>query len=224
MEITILIPCLNEEKTIGICIQKAKKFIETNNLKGEILVVDNGSNDDSIKVANRYNVNVIRVEEKGYGKALIEGTKRANGKYTIMGDADDSYNFLELESFLEKLREGYDVVIGNRYGGKIERGSMKILHRYIGTPILSLLVQKRYKVCIHDINCGLRGYDTKKVMNLNCQSDGMEYATEMIIRAHKNNLKIIEIPINFYKDKRDRKSHLRTIHDGIRHIKLICKS
>lgn len=224
MEITILIPCLNEEKTIGICIKKAKEFIATHKIEGEILIVDNGSSDNSIKIIKDNNVRVIIVKQQGYGRALIEGTKRANGKYTIMGDADDSYNFLELEEFVDKLRQGYDVVIGNRYKGKIEKGSMKVSHRLIGTPILSLLVREKYKVCIHDINCGLRGYVTEKIKNLSCQSNGMEYATEMIIKSQKNNLKIVEIPINFYKDKRNRKSHLRTIRDGIRHVKLICKS
>ena len=119
------------------------------------------------------------------------------------------------------LEKGYDLVIGNRYKGKIEKGSIKFLHRYIGTPILSMLVRKKYKVNIHDINCGLRGYDREKILNTNCKSKGMEYATEMIINAKKNDIKIIEIPINFYKDKRGKKSHLRTIKDGMRHLKLI---
>ena len=221
MELTILIPCLNEEKTIGICIKKAKKFIEANKIDGEILIADNGSTDKSIEIAKRHGANIIQVKEKGYGSALIQGTKKAKGKYIIMGDADDSYNFLELEQFIEKLEKGYDLVIGNRYKGKMEKGAMKITHKWIGTPIISLLIRKKYKIKIHDINCGLRGYNKEKIIQTNCQAKGMEYATEMMIKAQKNNLKITEIPINFYKDKRNKKSHLKTIPDGIRHIKLI---
>ena len=221
MYLTILIPVLNEEKTIGICIKKAQEFIKKNKIEAEILIADNGSTDKSVEIAKKMNVNIIEVPEKGYGNALIAGTKAAKGKYVIMGDADDSYNFLELEEFLKMLEKGYDLVIGNRYKGKIEKGSIKFLKRYIGTPILSMLVRKKYKVNIHDINCGLRGYDREKILNTNCKSKGMEYATEMIINAKKNDVKIIEIPINFYKDKRGKKSHLRTIKDGMRHLKLI---
>lgn len=222
MTLTILIPCLNEEETIGICIQKARKFIEENQIDGEILIADNGSSDNSIKIAKKYKAKIVEVKKKGYGNALIEGTKSANGKYIIMGDADDSYDFLELKAFIHKLEEGYDLVIGNRYQGKIEKGAMKITHKWIGTPILSLLVRKKYKVVnIYDVNCGLRGYVKEKFMRINCQAEGMEYATEMIIKAQQNKLKITEIPINFYKDKRNKKSHLRTIRDGIRHMLLI---
>lgn len=221
MYLTILIPCLNEEETIGICIKKAKEEIQKNNLEAEILMVDNGSSDHSIKIAKQEGIQVIEVEEKGYGKALIEGTKEAKGKYVIMGDADDSYNFLEIKDFIQKLEEGYDFVIGNRYQGKIEKGAMKPLHRFIGTPILSYLVRKKYHIHIHDVNCGMRGYNREKVIQMNCKATGMEYATEMIIKAKQHKLKIAEIPINFYKDKRSKKSHLRTLQDGIRHLKII---
>lgn len=223
MELTILIPCLNEEETIEICIKKAKSFIESNNIKAEILIVDNGSKDNSVNIAKQNNVRVVNVKKIGYGSALIEGTKMAKGKYIIMGDADDSYNFLELDNFMKKLREGYDIVIGNRYKGKMEKGAMNVLHKFIGTPALTLLVRIIYKVDIHDINCGLRGYVKNKIVNLDCKCDGMEYASEMIIKAKKKQLKITEVPINFYKDKRNRKSHLKTFSDGMRHIKIICK-
>ena len=221
MYLTILIPCLNEEKTIGICIKKAKEFIKTKGIEGEILVADNGSIDKSIQIAKELGANIIKVEEKGYGNALIKGGKSAKGKFVIFGDADDSYNFLEIEEFIEKLEQGYDLVIGNRYKGKIQKGAMKKLHRYIGTPLLSFLVRKKYKINIHDINCGLRGYNKEKILKINSQAKGMEYATEMIIKAKENNLKITEIPINFYKDKRNRKSHLRPIRDGIKHLQII---
>ncbi len=221
IDYTILIPALNEENTIEICINKAKKFIKENNISAEILIADNMSTDNTAQIAIEQGAEVIKVRQKGYGSALIEGTKQAKGKYIVMGDADDSYNFLEIESFLKELEKGYDIVIGNRLRGKIEKGAMPFLHRYIGTPALSFIIRKKYKIKIGDINCGLRAYNREKVLNLKCECTGMEYASEMIIKAAKNNLKIKEIPINFYKDKRNRKPHLNTIKDGIRHLKII---
>ena len=220
-ELTILIPALNEEKTIGICIEKANKFLKEYNVNGEVLVADNGSTDETIKIAENLGARVVNVKEKGYGNALINGGKEAKGKYTIMGDADDSYNFLEIMPILEKLREDYDFVIGNRYKGKMEKDAMPFSHKYIGTPIISWIGRMKYKVEIGDFNCGLRGYDTKKINELNCKCEGMEYATEMIIRVKKANLKMIEIPINFYKDGRDKRPHLKTIEDGFRHFKVL---
>ncbi len=224
MELTILIPALNEEETIGICIEKAKKFITDNKIDAEILIANNNSVDKTEEIAKSLGARVINVETKGYGAALIEGTKKAKGKYIIMGDADDSYNFLEIDNFYKELKNKYDFVIGNRLKGKIEKDAMPFLHRYIGTPILSFLISKKYRIKTGDINCGLRGYNKEKIENLNCECTGMEYASEMIIKAAKNNLKIKEIPINFYKDKRNKKPHLNTIRDGFRHLKLIIKN
>ncbi len=221
MELTILIPALNEETTIGECIKKAKQFLESENIQGEILVANNKSTDKTEIIAKNMGARVINVQKKGYGIALIEGNKVAKGKYTIMGDADDSYNFLELNGFLKELRNGTDLVIGNRFKGNMEKGSMKFLHRYIGTPMISYLARKKYKIPVGDFNCGLRGYVTEKIKNLNCEASGMEYATEMLIKASQADLIIGEIPINFYKDKRNKKSHLRTVRDGIRHLKVI---
>ncbi len=220
-ELTILIPALNEEKTIGICIEKAKRFLSENSIEGEVLVADNGSTDKTVEVAKNFNAKVVHVQEKGYGNALINGSKEAKGKYIIMGDADDSYNFLEIMPILEKLREGTDFVIGNRFKGKMEKGAMKFSHKYFGTPIISLFGRIKYNVKIGDFNCGLRGYNTKKIKELACKCKGMEYATEMIIKAKKANLKMIEIPINFYKDRRDKSPHLKTIQDGFRHLKVL---
>ena len=140
-----------------------------------------------------------------------------------MGDADDSYDFLNLNAFMEKLYEGYDLVIGNRYLGKMEKGAMKLSHKYLGTPIISLFGQKKYGIKVGDFNCGLRGYNNEKIINLNCTSTGMEYATEMLIKAVEKNLKIEEVPIDFYKDGREGKSHLNTIRDGIRHLRVLLK-
>lgn len=221
IELTILMPCLNEETTLPTCIKKAQEFMKKENLNAEILIADNGSTDKSVKLAKKYGVKVVHVKEKGYGNALRYGTLEAKGKYVIMADSDDSYNFLEIKPFLDKLREGYEFVIGNRLKGKIEKHAMPFTHRYIGTPVLSLLIRRKYKVKIYDVNCGLRGYCNKKIIELNCTSSGMEYASEMIIKAQKQHLKIIEIPINFYKDGRKRKPHLNAIKDGIRHLKVI---
>lgn len=221
IELTILIPCLNEEKTIGTCIKKAKQFLKENNIKGEILVADNGSTDNSSNIAMQLGARVEKIEKRGYGAALIGGTKKAKGKYIIMADADDSYNLLEVLPLYEKLQAGYDLVIGNRYGGKMEKGSMKLLHKYIGTPIISMLARKKYKIAIRDFNSGLRGYVKERIEKLDCKCEGMEYASEMIIKAKERGLKMTEVPINFYRDGRDGKSHLRTVEDGIRHFKVI---
>lgn len=222
IEVTILIPALNEEKTIGIVIKKAKEWLETNQIKGEILVSDNNSVDNTKKIALANHVRVICVKERGYGNVLRKGIEEARGKYVIMGDADDSYNFLEIDDFYKELKKQNDLVIGNRYY-HMEKGAMKWTHKYIGTPLLTYILNRKYKLKLHDINCGLRAFDKEKILNLNLKSEGMEFATEMLIEAKKSNLKIKEIPINFYKDKRDRKTHLRTIRDGFRHLKIIKK-
>ena len=221
MELTILIPALNEEKTIGIVVEKALKWIKEKNILGEVLVVNNGSTDKTKEIALKLGARVVDFAPCGYGLALKKGIEEARGKYVIMGDADDSYNFLELDAFLEKLKSGYDIVIGNRYLGKMEKGAMKWTHKYIGTPLFSFIIRKKYRVKIGDINCGLRGGLREKLLSLNCKSTGMEYASEMIIKAGEEKLNICEIPINFYKDKREEKSKLRTIRDGLRHLCII---
>lgn len=224
LDLTILIPALNEENTIAICIEKGKKFLKENNINGEILVINNGSTDNTEKISKLLGARTENIKERGYGIAIREGIKLAKGRYTIMIDADDSYNLLEILPMYKKLLEGNQLVVGNRFKGNIEKGAMKFLHRYIGTPIIGWLARKKYDVKIGDFNCGLRGFDTKKIIETSCTSNGMEFATELIIKARKNNLKIAEVPINFYKDKRNRKSHLRTVRDGIRHLKIIIKN
>ncbi len=162
MELTILMPCLNEEKTIEICIQKAKKFLETNHVNGEVLVVDNGSSDHSVQYAKACGARVVKAEHRGYGSALLEGNKQAKGRYIIMGDSDDSYNFEEILMFLDELRKGKEFVIGNRFKGGIEKGAMSWLHKYIGNPFLSYMGRKIYKCSIGDFHCGLRAYEKKQ--------------------------------------------------------------
>ena len=222
-ELTILILALNEEKTIEIVIKKAQKWLNDRNIDGEILIANNGSTDNTKEIALKNGARVIDIEQKGYGSALISGIENSKGKYIIFGDADDSYNFLEIDGMYDKLKDGNDIVIGNRYAGKMEKGSMKFSHKFIGTPILSFLIRKKFKLNLNDINCGLRGIKKDAIIKLNCKSSGMEFASEMLIKAAKAKLKIEEIPINFYKDKRNSKPHLKTLQDGVRHLKIILK-
>ncbi len=220
-ELTILMPCLNEARTLGICINKAARFLEENHVDGEILIADNGSTDGSQAIAETAGARVIDVKVRGYGSALIAGCEAARGKYVIMGDSDDSYNFLKLMPFLEKLRNGYDLVMGNRFAGGIEKGAMPWLHRYIGNPFLSFVGRLFFNSDIHDFHCGLRGYRTESIRALGLHTTGMEYASEMVVMASLYNLEITEVPTTLSKDGRDRKPHLRSFRDGWRHLKFL---
>lgn len=218
MELTILMPCLNEALTLATCINKAKTFLETNNIDGEILIADNGSTDGSQDIAKELGARVVNIQEKGYGAALIGGCNNALGKYVIMGDSDDSYDFSNLMPFVEKLREGYDLVMGNRFKGGIEKGAMPPLHRYLGNPVLSFIGRILYHSNIKDFHCGLRGYNKDSIQKLNLHTTGMEYASEMVVQATLHKLKICEVPTTLKKDGRDRPPHLRSWSDGWRHL------
>lgn len=218
MELTILMPCLNESRTLKICIDKAKKFLSDNNVDGEVLIADNGSTDSSQEIARNAGARVVDISEKGYGAALIGGCNAALGKYVIMGDSDDSYDFLNLMPFLEKLREGYELVMGNRFKGGIEKGAMPPLHKYLGNPVLSFIGRVLYRSNIKDFHCGLRGYNRESIMKLNLHTTGMEYASEMVVQATLHKLKICEVPTTLKKDGRDRPPHLRSWSDGWRHL------
>lgn len=220
-EFTFILPCLNEEKTIKYCIDEIQQYINKNNLKAEILVSDNNSSDNSVKIAKENGARVVICKERGYGKALINGTNNAYGKYCIMGDSDGSYNFSNLDEFINGVRNGYDLVVGNRFKGGIEKGAMTLLHK-IGVKFLSDFANLFFHTPINDYHCGLRAYKTESIKNLNLQQKGMEYASEMIIISKINNLKLLEVSTNLRKDLRNRKSHLRTIRDGLRHLALIC--
>lgn len=220
-EVTILMPCLNESETLAVCIRKAKSFLECHQIDGEILIADNGSDDGSQDIAADEGARVLHVEEKGYGSALISGCNAAEGKYVIMGDSDDSYDFSNLMPFVEKLREGYELVMGNRFAGGIEQGAMPWLHRYIGNPILSFIGRLFYKSGIGDFHCGLRGYNRESLMKLGLKTTGMEYASEMVVMAELNHLKITEVPTTLKKDGRSRAPHLRSFRDGWRHLKFL---
>lgn len=221
MELTILMPCLNEAETLARCIQKAKKFLANENIHGEILIADNGSYDGSQDIATFHGARVIHVKERGYGAALQCGIQNAQGKYIIMGDADDSYDFLNLISFVKKLREGFDLVMGNRFKGKIESGAMPLLNKYVGNPILSFLGRLFFQSPIGDFHCGLRGFKRSAIQELQLQSQGMEFASEMIAKASLKRLKVAEVPTVLAPDGRSRRPHLRPWRDGWRHLRLL---
>ena len=219
-ELTILMPCLNEEKTLAGCINNAKKVLKANNLNGEILIVDNGSSDSSMEIAKNMNVRVIKEYTKGYGAALKKGCMEASGEYVIMLDSDGTYDFNDLPLILDKLRLGYDLVVGNRFKGGIEKGAMP-LNRYIGNYLLSFIGKVLFRLNINDFHCGLRGYNKRKMINLNLVSNGMEYASEMIVKASQNGFKVIEVPVKLLKNGRNGNSHLRPFRDGFRHLYLL---
>lgn len=221
MEITVLMPCLNEEETLEICIRKAKRFIERNGLKAEILVADNGSTDNSIVIAQNFGARVIRVAEKGYGMALRRGIESSLGDFVIMGDSDDSYDFDSIEPFIVKLREGYDLVIGNRFQGGINDNAMPFLHRYLGNPVLSFIARLFFRVKIGDFHCGLRAMNRQSILKVNFSTTGMEFASEMIVKSSMMDLKITEVPTKLYVDGRSRPPHLRTWQDGWRHLRFL---
>jgi len=220
-ELTILMPCLNEAETLAVCIRKAKTFLTENHIDGEILISDNGSTDGSLEIAAAEGARVVNVERKGYGSALIAGNNAAQGKYVIMGDSDDSYDFLHLMPFVEKLREGYELVMGNRFAGGIEKGAMPWSHRYIGNPVLSFIGRLFFKSWIGDFHCGLRGYNRESIQGLGLKTTGMEYASEMVVMAELNHLKITEVPTTLKKDGRSKPPHLRSFSDGWRHLKFL---
>lgn len=220
-ELTILMPCLNEAETLATCIKKAKTFLSESGVNGEVVIADNGSTDGSQQIATDNGARVVNVPEKGYGAALIGGCNGALGKYVIMGDADDSYDFLHLMPFVEKLREGNDLVMGNRFKGGIEPGAMPPLHKYLGNPVLSFIARLFFPCEIGDYHCGLRGYNRDSILKLGLVTTGMEYASEMVVKSTLNHLKIAEVPTTLKKDGRSHAPHLRSWHDGWRHLKFL---
>ena len=221
IEFSVVMPCLNEAQTLAVCINKALNFFREQAIRGEVVIADNGSTDGSLAIAEGLGVTVVRVAEKGYGSALIGGIKAARGRYVIMGDADNSYDFSALEGFIEPLRQGDDMVMGNRFRGGIKPGAMPFLHRYLGNPVLSFLGRLFFHSSIGDFHCGLRGFNRQAVLDLNLRTTGMEFASEMIVKASINHLKMSEVPIILHPDQRGRPPHLRTWRDGWRHLRFL---
>ena len=220
-ELTILMPCLNEAATVGRCVSKARGFLERAGIAGEVLVADNGSDDGSPALATGAGARVVAVAELGYGAALSAGIAAARGRYVIMGDADDSYDFTRLEGFVEKLREGYPLVVGNRFKGGIHPGAMPWLHRYLGNPVLSFIGRLLFPARVGDFHCGLRGFDRDAVRTLELRTKGMEFASELVVKAALARWRIAEVPTTLHPDRRGRAPHLRSWRDGWRHLRFL---
>lgn len=221
MELTILMPCLNESATVACCVQEAADYLRSRKIEGEILVVDNGSIDHSQNRAVDAGARVIVISEKGYGNAIRGGIRAARGQYIIIGDCDGSYDFSNLDPILDKLRQGWHLVVGNRFSGGIAPGAMPFSHRYFGVPLLSWLGRCRFKVNVSDFHCGLRGTTRVSALEVGLKCPGMEFATEMIGRFADAGLRICQVPVTLRKDLRQGQGHLRTIPDGIRHLMLM---
>jgi glycosyltransferase involved in cell wall biosynthesis len=221
LELTILMPCLNEAETIETVVRKALGYLEKSGISGEVLVADNGSTDGSQAMALALGARVISVPIRGYGAALIAGIENAYGRYVIMGDADDSYDFTALDPFVERLRAGDELVMGNRFKGGIKPGAMPPLHRYLGNPVLSAIGQLFFKIPVGDFHCGLRGFSRKSMLALCLNNTGMEFASEMVVKSALNGLRMSEVPTTLSPDGRSRPPHLRTWRDGWRHLRFL---
>lgn len=220
-DVSVVIPCLNEERSIGICIKKALSVFARKKLRGEIVISDNGSIDRSVEIAQSLGARVVHSSQKGYGNALRKGIEEANSGFIIIGDADDSYDFSVLDEFVEKLHEGCDLVMGTRLRGKIMPGAMPWHHRWIGNPLLTSFLNILFKSGISDAHCGMRGFTKDAYQKMDLRTTGMEFASEMVIKAAKLRLNITEIPITYYPDKRGRLPHLKSFHDGWRHLRFM---
>ncbi len=221
MELTVVMPCLNEAETVATCVRKAVGFLRDNDISGEVVVADNGSTDGSQQLATDAGARVVPVPEKGYGNALMGGIVAAKGRFVIMGDADDSYDFTNLMPFVQSLRDGADLVMGNRFKGGIEPGAMPPLHRYLGNPVLSAIGRLFFRSRIGDFHCGLRGFRRDSVMALGLQATGMEFASELVVKATLAGQRIAEVPTTLAKDGRSRPPHLRSWRDGWRHLRFL---
>lgn len=214
-------PCLNEVRTLAACVERAQRFLRRNGVVGEVLIADNGSTDGSQALAQSLGARVIHVRERGYGAALRAGIDAAHGRYVVMGDSDQSYDFLNLEPFVQALREGHELVVGNRFRGGIAPGAMPLLHRYLGNPVLSFLGRRFFGGPLRDFHCGLRGFRKSAIQQLHLVTPGMEFASEMIVKALQARLRITEVPTTLSKDGRGRPPHLNTWRDGWRHLRFL---
>ncbi|WP_405141881.1 glycosyltransferase family 2 protein [Sphaerisporangium sp. NBC_01403] len=221
MELTVVMPCLNEAETVETCVRKALACMAEHGIEGEVVIADNGSTDGSQQLARDAGARVVHVDEKGYGNALIGGIRAARGRYVIMGDADDSYDFTALLPFVEELRAGADLVMGNRFRGGIAPGAMPPLHRYLGNPVLSFIGRLFFPSAIRDFHCGLRGFRRDSILKLGLQTGGMEFASEMVVKATLQGLNVREVPTTLSPDGRSRPPHLRSWRDGWRHLRFL---
>ncbi len=221
LELTILMPCLDESETLATCVRQAREFLDAHDLDGEVLIADNGSTDGSQDIAEAAGARVVDVHEKGYGAALLGGIAAARGRYVAMGDADDSYDFGTLGPFVERLQQGDDLVMGNRFRGGIAPGAMPPLHKYLGNPVLSFVGRLFFKAPVKDFHCGLRAFRRDAIMDLQLRTTGMEFASEMVVKACLAGLKVSEQPTTLRPDGRSRPPHLRSWRDGWRHLRFL---
>jgi len=221
LELSIVMPCLNEAETLATCIRKAQGYLDRSGVDGEVLIADNGSTDGSQAIAEELGARVVDVTEKGYGNALMGGIRAARGTYVIMGDADDSYDFADLDPFVAELRKGADVVMGNRFQGGIAPGAMPPLHQYLGNPVLSAIGKLFFKAPVGDFHCGLRGFRREAVLGIRLHTSGMEFASEIVVKASLSGLRFAEVPTTLKKDGRSRPPHLRSWRDGWRHLRFL---
>ncbi|MDJ0377173.1 glycosyltransferase family 2 protein [Cryobacterium sp. PH31-L1] len=221
IELTILMPCLNEAETLAVCVNKALGYLERSGVVGEVLIADNGSTDGSQQIAESLGARVVAIAEKGYGSALNGGIEHARGTYVIMGDADDSYDFSSLDGFVERLRAGDELVMGNRFRGGIAPGAMPPLHKYLGNPVLSWIGRSLFRSPIKDFHCGLRGFNRQSMLDLHLQTTGMEFASEMVVKSTLGGSRVSEVPTTLAKDGRSRPPHLRSWRDGWRHLRFL---
>ena len=221
VELTVLMPCLNEARTLAACIDKAQGYMNRAGVHGEVLIADNGSTDDSVEIALAHGAQVLHVRQRGYGAALMAGIRAARGRFVIMGDSDDSYDFSRLQAFVDAMRQGHQLVMGNRFAGGIAPGAMPPLHRYLGNPVLSFVGRLFYRSPIRDFHCGLRGFERAAVLRLELNATGMEFASEMIVKATLGGLRVTEVPTTLQPDGRDRPPHLRSWRDGWRHLRFL---
>jgi hypothetical protein len=221
IELTILMPCLNEAETLAVCIDKARGFLARSGIVGEVLIADNGSTDGSQLIAEDHGARVVAIPERGYGAALIGGINAARGRFVIMGDADDSYDFENLDLMVERLRGGDELVMGNRFKGGIKKGAMPFLHKYLGNPVLSFLGRLLFRIPVGDFHCGLRGFSREAMVKLRLKSTGMEFASEMVVKSALHKVQMAEVPTILSPDGRSRPPHLRTWRDGWRHLKFL---
>jgi len=220
-ELTILMPCLDEARTVGHCIAKARGFLDRAGIDGEIVVADNGSTDASREIAASHGARIVRVAQRGYGAALIGGIAAARGRFVVIGDADDSYDFADLSGFVAALRDGWDLVMGNRFRGGIKAGAMPASHRYFGNPVLSTIGRAFFGAPVRDFHCGLRAFRRDAIRALDLQAQGMEFASEMVVKATIGRLRITEVPTTLWPDGRGRPPHLRSWRDGWRHLRFL---